>query len=59
MQLMINTNSDFFLGVTQEPVAEGGPGGAVPPQQEIKLNSCPTKPKCALADFNHIYRSYK
>ena len=42
--------------ITQGPVAEGG---AVPPQQEIKLNSCPTKPKCALADFNHIYRSYK
>ena len=25
-----------------------------PPQQEIKLKSCPTKPKFALADFNHF-----
>ena len=33
--------------------------GGSAPQQEIKLKSCPTKQKFALADFNHIYRSYK
>ena len=41
------------------PVAEGGPGGAVPPQQEIKLKLCPTKPKFVLADFNHICMANK
>ena len=42
------------------PVAEwGAGGGAVPPQQEIKLKLCPTKPKFAHADFNNFFRSYK
>ena len=34
--------------------AWGGLGGSAPPQQKIKLKSCPTKPKFALADFNHF-----
>ena len=28
--------------------------GSAPPQQEINLKTCPTKPKFALADFNHF-----
>ena len=40
--------------VSNRPVAEGAWGGAVPPQQEIRLTTCPTKSKFALADFNHF-----
>ena len=31
----------------------------MPPQQEIKLKLCPTKPKFVLADFNHICMANK
>ena len=43
--------------IDHRPVAEGRPGGAVPPQQEIKLKSCPTKPKFALSDCNHFTKA--
>ena len=39
--------------ISSRPVAEEGPGGQCP-QQEINLKTCPTKPKFALADFNHV-----
>ena len=59
LRQVVDTFSCLF-SESHKPVAGGGRlGGAVPPQQEIKLNLCPTKLKFALAYFNHIYRSYK
>ena len=53
----MSTIVDVRVGCTR-PVAEGGLGGqwggAMPPQQEIDLKMCPTKPTFALANFNHL-----
>ena len=46
----------FTLSMIHAVADEWGGGGAGGqyPQPEIKLKSCPTKPKFALADFNHF-----
>ena len=49
----MSTIVDVRVGCTR-PVAEGGLGGAMPPQQEIDLKMCLTKPTFALANFNHL-----
>ena len=51
----MSTIVDVRVGCTR-PVAEGAWGGAMPPppQQEIDLKMCPTKPTFALANFNHL-----
>ena len=49
----MSTIIDVRVGCTR-PVAEGAWGGQCPPQQEIDLKMCPTKPTFALANFNHL-----